>query len=82
MNGLTRDVTAEPASRDRIISVNGDREKKLYPAQLTKSRIGNHNLLIHTLLEVLTVHTYIRTHNYINKCVVAMLWSEMGRNGG
>ena len=30
-----------------------------FPVQLTTSRIGNNTRLIHTLLKVLTMHTYI-----------------------
>ena len=31
----------------------------IFPVQLTTSRIGNHTRLIHTLLNVMTIHTYI-----------------------
>ena len=31
----------------------------IFPVQLTTSRIGNLTLLIHTLLYVVTIHTYI-----------------------
>ena len=34
----------------------------IFPVQLTTSRIGNLTRLIHTLLYVMTIHTYIHTH--------------------
>ena len=34
----------------------------IFPVQLTTSRIGNLTRLIHTLLNVMTIHTYI--HNF------------------
>ena len=55
MSRLTRDGTAEPVSRDQILSDNGDREIFIFPVQLTRSRIGNLTRLIHTLLYVITV---------------------------
>ena len=33
----------------------------IFPVQLTTSRIGNLTRLIHTLLYVMTIHTYIHT---------------------
>ena len=35
----------------------------IFPVQLTTSRIGNLTRLIHTLLYVMTIHTYIHTWN-------------------
>ena len=50
---LTRDGTAEPVSRDRILpgAEGGTGEKFIFPAQLTTSRIGNLSFtrLIHDL---------------------------------
>ena len=40
----------------------------IFPVQLTTSRIGNLTRLIHTLLYVMTIHTYI--HTYIHCAVV------------
>ena len=34
----------------------------IFPVQLTTSRIGNLTRLIHTLLYVMTIHTYIHTY--------------------
>ena len=39
----------------------GDRGMFIFPVQLTTSRIGNLTRLIHTLLYVMTIHTYIHT---------------------
>ena len=36
----------------------------IFPVQLTTSRIGNLTRLIHTLLYVMTIHTYIHRHFY------------------
>ena len=35
----------------------------IFPVQLTTSRIGNLTRLIHTLLYVMTIHTYIHTYS-------------------
>ena len=39
--------------------VEADRGMFIFPVQLTTSRIGNLTRLIHTLLYVMTIHTYI-----------------------
>ena len=59
MNRLTRDRTAEPVSRDQFSGTQGDREMFIFPVQLTTSRTGNLTRLIHTLLYVMAIHTYI-----------------------
>ena len=50
----------------------------IFPVQLTTSRIGNLTRLIHTLLYVMTVHTYI---HFIVKGIVNELHRCDGRNG-
>ena len=62
MSRLTRDGTAEPVSRDQILRHARGQGKIIFPVQLTTSRIGNLTRLIHTLLYVMTIHTYIHTH--------------------
>ena len=57
MSRLTRDGMAKPVSRDQILTVQ--REKFIFPVHRTTSRIGNHTRLFHTLLKVLTIHTYL-----------------------
>ena len=52
-DGQTR--LARPNSQAR----NEDREIFIFFFQLTTSRIGNLTRLIHTLLHVMTIHTYI-----------------------
>ena len=42
---------------------DGDRGILCFPVQLTTSRIGNLTRLIHTLLHVMTIHTYIHTYS-------------------
>ena len=61
MSRLTRDGTAEPVSRDQILRHARDKGMFIFPVQLTTSRIGNLTRLIHTLLYVITIHTYIHT---------------------
>ena len=59
MSRLTRDGTAEPISRDQILRHARGQENIIFPVQLTTSRIGNLTRLIHTLLYVMAMHTYI-----------------------
>ena len=59
MSKLTRDGTAEPVSRDQFFRREGDRDIFIFPVRLTARRIGNLTRLIHTLLYVMTIHTYI-----------------------
>ena len=57
MNGLTRDGTAEPASRDQILRCKRGKGNKFSPVQLTTSRVGNLIRLTYTLLRVMTINT-------------------------
>ena len=43
----------------KFSGTHGDRGMFIFPVQLTTSRIGNLTRLIHTLLYVMTIHTYI-----------------------
>ena len=61
MSRLTRDGTAEPVSRDQILRHARGQGNMFFPVQLTTCRTGNLTLLIHTLLYVMTIHTYIHT---------------------
>ena len=63
MSKLTRDETAEPVSRDQILRHARGQGNIIFPVQLTTSRIGNLTRLIHTLLYVMTIHTYIHTYS-------------------
>ena len=63
MSRLTRDGTAEPVSRDQILRHARGQGDNLFPVQLITSRIGSLTRLIHTLLYVMTIHTYI-LHTY------------------
>ena len=65
MSRLTRDGTAEPVSRDQILRHARGQGNIIFPVQLTTSRIGNLTRLIHTLLYVMTIHTYIHTMLYV-----------------
>ena len=58
MSRLTRDGSTKPVSQDQNLRRERDGEKSIFPIQLTTSRIDKHSRLIHTLLRVLTVHTY------------------------
>ena len=53
--GLTRDGTAELSRDTKFSGANGDKEKNVFPDQLTTSGINNLTRLIHTLLKVLTI---------------------------
>ena len=61
MSRLTRDGTTEPVSLDQILRHVRKQGIFICPVQLTTSRIANLTQLIHTLLYVMTIHTY---HTY------------------
>ena len=48
-----------PSRETKFSDTHGDRGIHICPVQLTTSRIGNLNRLVHTLLYVMTIHTYI-----------------------
>ena len=48
----------------KFSGTHGDREIFIFPVQLITSRIGNLTRLIHTLLYVMTIHTYTHTMYY------------------
>ena len=58
MSRLTRDGTAEPVLRDQILRHARGQGNIIFPVQLTTNRIGNLTRLIHTLIYVMTIHTY------------------------
>ena len=66
MSRLTRDGTAEPVSRDQILRHARGQGDIIFPVQLIMNRIGNLARLIHTLLCVMTIHTYIHPLGRIN----------------
>ena len=51
-----------PAREARFSCANGDREMFIFVVQPTTSTIRNLTRLIHTLLRVMTIHTYIHTY--------------------
>ena len=57
MSRLTRD--GNPSRETKFSGTYGDRGIFIFLVQLTTSRIGNLTRLIHTLLYVMTIHTYI-----------------------
>ena len=67
MSRLMRDGTAEPVSRDQILRHARGQWNIIFPVQLTTSRIGNLTRLIHTLLYVMTIHTYIHTRQRVTR---------------
>ena len=73
MSRLTRDRTAEPVSRDQIIRHARGQGNIIFPVQLTTCRIGSLTRLIHTLLYVMTIHTYI--HTVYEFCACDILFS-------
>ena len=50
-----------PSRETKFSGTHGDRGIFIFPVQMTTSRIGNLTRLIHTLLYVMTIHTYIHT---------------------
>ena len=50
----------------------------IFPVQLTTSRIGNLTRLIHTLLYVMTIHTYI--HSLKKKTVMLQKYAEKAKS--
>ena len=56
-----------PSRETKFSGTHGDRGIFIFPVQLTTSRIGNLTRLIHTLLYVMTIHTYIHTYIQIKK---------------
>ena len=60
-----RDETAELVWRAQILRRVRGQGNIYFPVQLTTSRIGNLNRLIHTLLSVMTIHIYV--HTYIHR---------------
>ena len=59
MSRLTRDGTAEPVSRDQNFRHARGQENTHFPCSADHEQKGNLTRLIHTLLYVLTIHTYI-----------------------
>ena len=53
-------------SRDQILRHARGQGDIIFPVQLTTSRIGNLTRLIHTLLYVMTIHTYIHTFGILS----------------
>ena len=80
MSRLTRDGTAEPVSRDQILRHARGQGNIIFPVQLTTSRIGNLTRLIHTLLYVMTIHTYIHTRMRANTFFLETILHFYGKN--
>ena len=52
----------------KLSGTYGDRGTSIFSVHLTTSRIGNLTRLVHTLLYVMTIHTYIvHIHTYIHE---------------
>ena len=49
-----------PSRETKFSGTYGERGILIFPVQLTTSRIGNLAQLIHSLLYVMTVHTYMK----------------------
>ena len=64
MSRLTRDETAEPVSRDQILISERGQGKVYFPcsADHDEQDWQPYPRLIHTLLYVMTMHTYIHTY--------------------
>ena len=80
MSGLTRDGRRpNPFRETKFSGANGDREIYIFSVQLTTSKIGNLTRLLHTLLHVMTLNTYIYIHTYDAACKFGELGSFVGR---
>ena len=82
MSRLTRDGTAEPVSRDQILRHARGQGNIIFSVQLTTSRIGNLTRLIHTLLYVMTIHTYIDSHKFRKESVEGVSQNVIQREPG
>ena len=58
MSRLTRDGMVEPSRDTKFPGANEDREIFIFLVQLTTSRVGSLTRLIHTLLYMMSIHTY------------------------
>ena len=59
MGSLTRDGRLNSSRETKFSGTHGNRGIFIFPVQLTTNRIGNLTRLIHALLYVMTIHTYI-----------------------
>ena len=73
MSRLTRDGTAEPILRDQILRHARGQGNVNFPCSADHEQDWHLTRLIHTLLYVMTIHTYIHTlfstsilYNFIN----------------
>ena len=76
MSRLTWDGTAEPVSRYQILRHARGQRNVIFPVQLTTSRIGNLTRLIHTLLYVMTIHTYKEVRRSTGHIMVTTRYSD------
>ena len=67
-----------PSRETKFSGTYGDRGIFIFPAQLTTCRIGNLTRLIHTLIYVMTIHTYIHIPPREDQCE----WHRMTRMTG
>ena len=63
------DGTVEPVSRDQILRHARGQGNIIFPVQLTTRRIGNLTRLIHSLLYVMTIHTYMAPRGIVPRIV-------------
>ena len=59
--GRVGNTCRQSYAETKFSGTHGDRGIFIFPVQLTTSRIGNLTRLIHTLLYMMTIHTYIHT---------------------
>ena len=65
MSGLTRDGTAELVSRDQILRHAREQGNVYFPCSADHEQDWQpYPRLIHTLLYVMTIHTYINTYKH------------------
>ena len=72
-----------PSRKAKLSGANGDRELFIFPVNLTTSRIGNLTRLIHTLLCVRAIHTYVlstRANILLRRCSHMALTKPLERD--
>ena len=80
VQGVPRTGMIQGFHRYQSAHLCGDREIFIFPVQLTTSRIGNLTRLIHTLLYVMTIHTYIHMIFFCGTVHLLMTTTKLRRD--
>ena len=66
-----------PSRETKFSGTHGDRRILIFPVQLTTSRIGNLTRLIHTLLYMMIIHTYILASITVTCTVTCIIFNTL-----